>query len=257
MDNRTEIIEGLKKAMEFYRELGFNYLPVKLELKRKSAIVQKPGSAEALKSAENRILKSDAAGEIHESLLQSVTEKEIALKKLRDEIGDCTRCNLCKGRKNIVFGEGAPDAGLVFVGEGPGRDEDIQARPFVGEAGQLLTRMLEKLGLRREEVYIANIVKCRPPNNREPEEEEIATCMPFVERQIEIIRPPVIVGLGRISTQALLRVRTPISKLRGKFCEYKNIPFMPTFHPAYLLRNPKDKWLTWDDMQKVLEKMKA
>ncbi|MBI5740883.1 MAG: uracil-DNA glycosylase [Nitrospirae bacterium] len=241
-DNR-DIIEDLKKAMEFYRELGFDYLPVKLP-----------------ESTEHRLMSADKitdAGPLPLDPCPLPLNRSSALQALRNEIGDCTRCKLCSGRKNIVFGEGAPEARLMFVGEGPGRDEDIQARPFVGEAGQLLTRMLKKLGLRREEVYIANIVKCRPPNNREPGEEEIATCMPFVERQIEIISPAVIVGLGRISTQSLLRSGTPISKSRGKFCEYKNVPFMPTFHPAYLLRNPKDKWLTWDDMQKVLEKLKT
>lgn len=144
----------------------------------------------------------------------------------------------------------------MFIGEGPGREEDIQARPFVGDAGKLLTKMIVKLGLKREDVYIANIVKCRPPYNRNPENDEIAVCRAFVEKQIDIIKPKVIVCLGKISANALLKVNIPISKLRGNFFEFENIPVMPTFHPAYLLRNPKDKWLTWDDMQKVLEKIK-
>jgi len=126
----------------------------------------------------------------------------------------------------------------------------------VGEAGKLLTSLIVKLGLKREEVYIANIVKCRPPNNREPEEDEIVMCRPFVERQIEIIKPKVIVSLGKVATHALLKVKTPISKIRGNFFDYRGISLMPTFHPAYLLRNKKDKWLTWNDMQKVLEKLK-
>ncbi len=144
----------------------------------------------------------------------------------------------------------------MFIGEGPGKDEDIQARPFVGDAGKLLTKLIVKLGLKREEVYIANIVKCRPPFNRNPEEDEIAICKPFVEKQIEIIKPRIIVALGKISAHALLKINIPITKLRGNFFHYNDIPVMPTFHPAYLLRNPKDKWLTWEDMQKVLDKLK-
>ncbi|RJQ43835.1 MAG: uracil-DNA glycosylase [Nitrospiraceae bacterium] len=258
MNNRNEIIARLKKSLEFYRELGFEYLPVKIEKKFKSAIEQKSQSTEVQECRSAKVQKTEStkvqklktaeAGNI-------ALDREAALKALREEIGDCKRCKLSGNRKNIVFGEGSPDARLMFIGEGPGRDEDIQGRPFVGEAGQLLTRMITKLGLRREEVYIANIVKCRPPNNREPEEDEIATCRPFVERQIEIISPAVIVSLGRISAQSLLRVKTAISRLRGNFIEYNNVPVMPTFHPAYLLRNPKDKWKTWDDMQKVLERL--
>jgi uracil-DNA glycosylase family 4 len=248
---RNEIAEGLRKAMEFYRELGFGYLPVKS--------VRKDGRVEERRreNAEVRNLKSDpVVGAQHAAPLQPEHGKQASLQELREDIGDCTRCKLCRNRKNIVFGEGSPDAKIMFIGEGPGRDEDMQARPFVGEAGQLLTRVIEKMGLKRLEVYIANIVKCRPPNNREPDDEEIATCRPFVERQIEIIRPKMIVCLGKVATQSLLRTRTPISKTRGNFLDYKNIPVMPTFHPAYLLRNPKDKWLTWDDMKKVLERLK-
>ncbi len=243
---RDEIAEGLRKAMEFYRELGFGYLPVKSAWKRGSAEVQTPGG-EARKRGNTQ----------HSAPQQPRHGKENALRELRDDIGDCTRCKLSRNRKNIVFGEGPPEAEIMFIGEGPGRDEDIQARPFVGEAGQLLTRMIEKMGLKRQEVYIANIVKCRPPNNREPAEDEIATCRPFVERQIEIIKPKVIVCLGKVAAQSLLGMRTPISKVRGKFLDYKDIQVMPTFHPAYLLRNPKDKWLTWDDMKRVLERLKA
>ena len=154
---------------------------------------------------------------------------------------------------NVVFGEGNPDAGIMFIGEGPGREEDIQARPFVGDAGKLLTNLIVKLGLKREDVYIANIVKCRPPYNRNPEEDEILTCIPFVKKQIDLIKPEIIVCLGRIAAHALLEVKIPISKMRGNFLSYNGIPVMPTFHPAYLLRNPKDKWLTWDDMQMVLK----
>lgn len=256
MHGNRDVLESLRKAMEFYKELGFDYLPVKLVRKHESQELQKHGSAEARKRKEKGNMKEDHLGAQHAAPLQPEHGRQASLQELREDIGDCTRCKLCRNRKNIVFGEGSPDSKIMFIGEGPGRDEDIQARPFVGEAGQLLTRIIEKMGLKRQEVYIANIVKCRPPNNREPEEEEIATCRPFVERQIEIIKPSVIVCLGKVATQSLLRARTPISKTRGNFLDYKNIPVMPTFHPAYLLRNPKDKWLTWDDMKKVIEKLK-
>jgi len=242
--------------MEFYQELGFKYLPVKIELNCGNRL-----SAECeMRNAELKSEIRNPESGIDNSALKTQNsklkiDKDSALKSLRDEIGDCQRCKLCKNRKNIVFGEGPAGARIMFIGEGPGRDEDIQARPFVGEAGKLLTSLIVKLGLKREEVYIANIVKCRPPNNREPEADEIIICSPFVERQIEIIKPKVIVSLGKVATHALLKVKTPISKIRGNFFDYRGIPLMPTFHPAYLLRNKKDKWLTWDDMQKVLEKI--
>lgn len=182
--------------------------------------------------------------------------REVDLLTLREEIGDCKRCKLSKERKNIVFGEGSPEASLMFIGEAPGSEEDIQGRPFVGEAGQLLTRLILKMGFKREEVYIANIVKCRPPSNRDPEEDEIEACFPFLIKQIKIISPSIIVSLGRISARTLLKTKISITKLRGRFYEYEGIPLMPTFHPAYLLRNPKDKWLVWSDMQQVLERLK-
>ena len=174
---------------------------------------------------------------------------------IRADIGDCTRCKLCKGRTNIVFGVGAPKARLMFVGEGPGRDEDLQGEPFVGEAGKLLTRMIGAMGLTRADVYIANIVKCRPPRNRDPEPDEVAACEPFLLRQIEAIRPEVLVGLGRYAVQTLLRDPTPISKQRGRWRSYDGIALMPTFHPAYLLRNPAGKRQVWEDLQDVLKKL--
>ncbi|TAL22618.1 MAG: uracil-DNA glycosylase [Nitrospirae bacterium] len=187
--------------------------------------------------------------------LLSTAEKAAALKALREEIGDCQRCKLSKGRTNLVFGEGSVDARILFIGEGPGREEDLQGRPFVGDAGQLLTKLIEKMGFKREAVYIGNIVKCRPPMNRAPEDDEINACSSFIKRQAEIISPKVIIALGRISAQTLIASRIPISKLRGRFYEYCGIPLMPTFHPAYLLRNPKDKKLVWEDAQKVLERL--
>ena len=169
---------------------------------------------------------------------------------IRADLGDCTRCKLHTSRKNIVFGVGNPHARLLFVGEGPGRDEDEQGEPFVGAAGQLLTKIIEAIGLAREDVYIANVVKSRPPNNRNPEPDEIAACLPYLERQIAAIQPAVMVGLGNIAVKTLATERG-IMSMRGKWQEYRGIPFMPTFHPAYLLRNPDDKKLVWADMLEV------
>jgi uracil-DNA glycosylase family 4 len=178
------------------------------------------------------------------------------LDDLRAEIGDCQRCKLCKGRTHIVFGVGNPAAELMFVGEGPGRDEDLQGEPFVGRAGQLLTEIITKgMKLQRADVYIANVVKCRPPENRNPEADEIAACEPFLIRQIEIIKPRVIVALGKFAAQTLLRDTTPITRLRGRWFDYHGIKLMPTLHPAYLLRNPADKKLVWEDIKMVLQEL--
>lgn len=175
------------------------------------------------------------------------------LKEIREEMGDCQRCKLGKNRSHLVFGEGSPQARLMFVGEAPGEEEDRQGRPFVGEAGQLLNRMLDKLGLRREDVYITNVVKSHPPRNRDPEAEEIEACLPFLVKQIESIQPLVIVTLGRIAAHNLLNTKAPITKLRGTWQKFQGIPVMPTFHPSYLLRSPKERRKTWDDMQQVME----
>jgi len=155
-----------------------------------------------------------------------------------------------------VFGVGNPNAQLMFVGEGPGRDEDLQGEPFVGRAGQLLTDIITRgMKMRREDVYIANVVKCRPPENRNPEPDEVAACLPFLERQIEIVQPRVLVALGKVAAQALLRTNTPISRLRGQWHSYRGIPLMPTLHPAYLLRNPADKRLVWEDIKLVIREL--
>ena len=166
-------------------------------------------------------------------------------------IGDCQRCKLAKGRRKIVHGQGNPKARLMFVGEAPGADEDVQGLAFVGKAGQLLTKIIEAIGLSRDDVFIANVIKCRPPDNRNPEPDEIIACQPFLERQIEIIAPSVIVGLGKFAGQWLLKSAAPISKLRGRFGEYRGIKVMPTWHPAYLLRNPDAKRDVWEDMKLV------
>ena len=175
------------------------------------------------------------------------------LAELRAAIGDCRRCRLCEKRNTIVFGVGNPDAEIMFIGEGPGYEEDKQGEPFVGRAGQLLTQIITKgMQMQRSDVYIANVVKCRPPENRNPEPDEIAACEPFLVKQLELIRPKIIVALGKFAAQTLLKDTTPITRLRGKWQSYHGIKLMPTLHPAYLLRNPKDKRLVWEDIKAVL-----
>ncbi|HVH29466.1 MAG TPA: uracil-DNA glycosylase [Vicinamibacterales bacterium] len=175
-----------------------------------------------------------------------------ALNEVRSDIGDCTRCKLSGlGRSQVVFGVGNPNADLMFVGEAPGADEDLQGIPFVGRAGQLLTKIIEAIDLKREDVYIANVIKCRPPQNRNPEPDEIETCEPFLFRQIDIIKPRVIVTLGKFAAHTLLRCEDPISRLRGRVFDYRGAKLIPTFHPAYLLRNPASKREVWEDMKVV------
>ncbi|WP_244224504.1 uracil-DNA glycosylase, partial [Corallococcus sicarius] len=175
------------------------------------------------------------------------------LDQIRRELGDCRRCKLCTGRKNIVFGSGNPRAELVFVGEGPGENEDIQGVPFVGPAGDLLTKMIAAMGFSRNDVYICNVVKCRPPGNRNPEPDEIAACEPFLRSQLLALQPRAIVALGKFAAQTLLRDTTPITKMRGTWREYEGIQLMPTFHPAYLLRNNAEKRKAWEDLQQVMK----
>jgi uracil-DNA glycosylase family 4 len=181
------------------------------------------------------------------------TETTEPLTEIRTDLGDCRRCPLCKTRKNIVFGVGSRNAPVLFVGEAPGRDEDIQGEPFVGEAGQLLTKMIIAMGYERSEVYICNLLKCRPPENRNPSPEEIAQCSPFLLRQVKAVAPKAIVALGTFSAQTLLGSTEPISRLRGKFHDYHGIPLMPTFHPAFLLRSPEKKREVWEDLQQVMK----
>ena len=232
--NNKAFLEDMISILEFYQALGFNRLPV------------------AVKTGPSIHIKP-----LKKSSSKSRTIKAHMLRALREEIGDCKRCKLSDNRNHIVFGEGNPHAELVFIGEAPGREEDVQGKPFVGDAGKLLTSLIEKLGLTRKDVYIANIIKCRPPMNRDPEADEIETCRGFLERQLEIIEPKVIMSLGRIAAQTLTgNPKARITAIRGNFFDYKGIPLMPTFHPAYLIRNPKEKWLTWDDAQKVVEQIK-
>lgn len=244
MTTTGDLRQGLLTALRFYKAFGFERLPLFIE------------KGETL-SARGRTL--------------SPSEKDTALLELRKEIGDCKRCGLAGDRRNIVFGAGRSDARIMFIGEAPGAEEDRQGEPFVGDAGQILTSLINKMGrekgfsFTREDVYIANIVKCRPPMNRDPLEEEISACLPFLKRQIETISPEVVISLGKVSAHTLLEVSVPISsfsisRTRGRFYEFKSahgpIPVMPTFHPAYFLRNPGEKKKTWEDAMLVLEKLK-
>ncbi|HMK60670.1 MAG TPA: uracil-DNA glycosylase [Dissulfurispiraceae bacterium] len=243
---RPDLVGNICEVLDYFKAIGFDLIPIQ-PIEQSDTLVR---------HAEDQ------------TACIAVQDKALALQALRQEIGDCTRCPLSKGRTNIVFGEGNADARIMFIGEAPGREEDIQARPFVGDAGQLLTKLIDKMGEKsgfgRKDVYIANIVKCRPPQNRDPREDESRVCSQFLQRQVEIVSPEVIVALGRISTFFLSGRSGPITSFsitreRGKFFEFKaggrSIPVMPTFHPAYLLRNPKDKWLTWEDAQAVLKKL--
>jgi len=178
----------------------------------------------------------------------------MGLTLVREELGDCQRCKLAPLRTKLVFGVGNPNAHLVFVGEAPGADEDARGEPFVGRAGQLLTDIIERgMGLKRSDVYICNVIKCRPPDNRNPEPDEVAACEPFLMRQIDLVRPRAIVALGTFAVQALLKVKTPISRLRGNWHEVRGVKLMPTFHPAYLLRSPGEKRWVWQDIQEVMK----
>lgn len=177
------------------------------------------------------------------------------LERIRADLGECTRCRLHKARSRIVFGDGPAHADLVFVGEGPGEEEDRQGLPFVGRAGKLLTQMISAMGLERKDVYICNVVKCRPPQNRTPERDEVSTCQPFLERQLAVVRPKVIVCLGSVAVQALLGSRKSLSEVRGKWFDWRGAKLLPTYHPAYLLRNPNAKGVVWADLQKVIAEL--
>lgn len=190
-----------------------------------------------------------------EALKASTLTGTVGLMRIKALMGKCRRCGLHRSRLHIVFGEGSPEANVVFVGEAPGRDEDRQGAPFVGKAGQLLTRMIEAMGLKRDEVYICNIIKCRPPQNRDPDIDEVETCRHFLEAQVRAIQPSIIVALGRVAAQTLLNSQAPVSRLRGRWHKFLDVPLRCTYHPAYLLRNPDGKRPAWDDLQTVMAEM--
>ncbi len=226
--------EALREHLKFYRELGVAGLTTDPVWRARSGDAV-AASAPDVDTPETMTIDIPAT-----------------LDAIRADIGDCTRCKLCSlGRQQIVFGVGNPSADLMFVGEAPGADEDEQGIPFVGRAGQLLTKIIEAIDLRRDDVYIANVIKCRPPSNRNPEPDEVAQCVPFLFRQIDFIKPKVIVALGTFAAHALLQTDVPISRIRGKVHEYRGAKLIPTFHPAYLLRSPERKRDVWEDMKLV------
>jgi DNA polymerase len=242
----VELVAAIRAHIEYQRRLGVSGYP----------IAARAAPAAPAAPAASRPPRPVAAEPAQTASL--FTEPGVArarsLDDLRAAIGDCQRCKLAPHRTNLVFGVGNPRARLVFVGEGPGADEDAQGEPFVGRAGQLLTEIITKgMRLRREDVYIANVIKCRPPGNRNPEPDEVAACEPFLLRQLELIGPEVVVALGKFAAQTLLRTKTPITQMRGRWFDFLGIKLMPTFHPAYLLRNPADKRLVWQDIQQVMQ----
>jgi uracil-DNA glycosylase family 4 len=199
------------------------------------------------------VVAAGPGASLFDSPLPVIHDKPAALKAVREDLGDCTRCRLHQGRKNLVFGVGNVNAGIMFVGEGPGADEDAQGEPFVGRAGQLLNNMISAMGLQRADVYIANVVKCRPPGNRTPEKDECDTCSPFLMRQIEVIRPKVIVALGAVAAKNLLAINDSMGNLRGRWYDFKGSKLAVTYHPAYLLRDPRQKKEAWKDLQMVMK----
>ena len=254
--------DAIRDHLEFFGELGVAGLRLEPEWRKRDDSVAARG-ADPVGSASADVTTSASASEQTGLTrpvpqLQSVeipvyASQTDALEALRLEIGpDCSRCKLhTLGRKQVVFGVGNPNADLMFVGEGPGADEDIQGEPFVGRAGQLLNKIIEAIDLRREDVYIANVIKCRPPGNRNPEPDEVEQCEPFLFRQIDIIKPKVIVALGKFAAQCLLKSDAPITRIRGREFTYRDSILIPTYHPAYLLRNPSAKRDVWEDMKKV------
>jgi DNA polymerase len=245
--NRDQLIEHLK----FAAELGVAGVSRDPRWRERAGEAAQTSTASVEESSDTPSSAATASA-APAALYASAAD---ALVAVRTDIGDCTRCKLhTLGRKQIVFGVGNPNADLMFVGEAPGADEDVQGVPFVGRAGQLLTDIIEKgLKIPRSDVYIANVIKCRPPGNRNPEQDEVETCEPFLFRQIDIIKPKVIVGLGTFAARALLRTLDPISRLRGRVYDYRGAKLIPTFHPAYLLRNPSAKRDVWEDMKLVLK----
>jgi len=217
----------------------------------KPELFQQSEELATLPQRKTQILPPDGLFGDLTSAAETITKSEESFEKIWAEVGDCTRCPLHQGRTNIVHTEGNRRARLMFVGEAPGADEDAQARPFVGRAGQLLTKIIESLGLKREEVLIGNVNRCRPPGNRPPTQEEAAMCKPYLLREIAAVQPEVIVVLGNTAMRNLLETREGITKLRGRFQDFKGIKIMPTFHPAYLLRDPSKKRETWEDLKKV------
>jgi DNA polymerase len=242
-DAREELralVGGVRTALAARQRSGLQGVPVRASARR--------SAAPAVAAAPPPVVEPRAEREEGEGARAGGVA---SLAVVREDLGDCQRCKLAPLRTNLVFGVGNPNAHLVFVGEAPGADEDAQGEPFVGKAGQLLTKMIEAMGYARADVYICNILKCRPPGNRNPEPDEIAKCEPFLKAQLGALRPRMIVALGKFAAQCLLRDDAPISRLRGNFRTYEGIQLMPTFHPAYLLRDPSKKKEAWSDLKAV------
>jgi uracil-DNA glycosylase family 4 len=249
-EDRQFYLAQLKERLQYYKEMGIDGLSVNASPDKAFAAVVAMNSSVGSTVPVSDLSVVRRSPTLFEPSPSQQPSGE-SLETIRTDLGDCRRCKLCSGRTNIVFGSGSSEAKLVFVGEGPGADEDAQGLPFVGAAGQLLTKIIEAIQLTRDQVYICNIVKCRPPSNRTPEEDEIAACSPFLFRQIESIRPRVICCLGAVAAQTVLGTKTAVGKLRGRFHDYRGIQVMPTWHPAYLLRNPNAKRDVWDDVKKI------
>jgi uracil-DNA glycosylase len=252
MSDKKRLEGEILNHLKFYKGLGVDWIKMP---------AAKNGKGTARVSASKINPKAPAAKTAPKTKNFSSMEEPLpsgheSLDEIRGDLKNCRRCKLSSGRKNIVFGTGNPHAELMFIGEAPGADEDEQGLPFVGRAGQLLTKIIEAIDMRREDVFICNILKCRPPGNRNPETDEIASCEPFLFRQIAAVKPKVICALGTFSAQTLLRTTEPISKLRGQLLDYKGIKLMATFHPAYLLRNPNEKRKVWEDVQTVRDYLK-
>lgn len=255
--------QELAARLRFYRDLGlteFYRRPVDPALVQDAAMAVAPQAAEAAATAHNssqetNLISPRKSVQTSPPIAALTEDREAALRIIREDIGDCTRCALHSGRNKLVFADGSPYARLMFVGEGPGADEDAQGLPFVGRAGQLLNNMITAMGLSREEVYIANVVKCRPPGNRTPEPEEANTCMPFLWRQIDVVRPEVLVALGATAATYLLGQRQPLAGLRGRIHSVRGLRLIVTYHPAYLLRDPRQKKEAWADLQIAMREL--
>jgi uracil-DNA glycosylase family 4 len=248
-----EVVLQLKTELEWAARTGIVIDERRVEAKPEAvAKVSASQSGPAPKVQREPVQRASHSG-MNEP--QAALSSLLSLPAIRTEMGDCRRCKLHEGRQNIVFGVGDPNADLMFIGEGPGADEDRQGEPFVGKAGQLLTKIMGAMGFSRDEIYIANIVKCRPPKNRDPEPDEIEACIGFLKAQVASVKPKVIVCLGRPASQTLLQTSVSITRLRGEWNQFEGIDVMPTFHPSYLLRSPEHKGAVWKDMQAVVTKL--
>ena len=255
-DDLSHLAAALREHLQWLERGGVAALPRARAAREKPATSSSPLPITApIETASAAPSPPEAAPVKRPAAAPLPAPARVRLEVVREELGDCQRCKLAPTRQNIVFGVGNPNAPVVFVGEGPGADEDKTGEPFVGRAGQLLTRMIAAMGFERSDVYICNVVKCRPPGNRTPEPDEVSACEPFLQKQLASIAPRIIVALGKSAAAALLKTDAPISSYRGKFTSYQGIPLMPTFHPAYLLRNPPAKREVWADLQLVMKEL--